>query len=281
MRVWMEEGHSWIEAAVEAGSWRDFLEEVEEGDVGDREGRDDVSDLESAAGEKKGEFEGIGVEAGADGDGSRAREKDGVFQRQDCEASFLVKGSVIDFFADGLGERLILLVDAAGGIEAAEGDIRDAETLCHLFRGWDGFRMQDDVEVGLCHFLEVLFIGAGGNLADGTDAETMQDGEEFRIFRERGKIAKKIDGAGITVRRFPEEAADGLSYLYHRWMKAFAREGVHIAGTRGEVDDFFDAARDAFHVGAEQRVGAGRAEEEAGGSVGAAFYEKTGSLRDL
>lgn len=64
-------------------------------------------------------------------------------------------------------------------------------------------------------------------------------------------------------------------------MKAFSRKGVHVAGTGGEVDEGFGLAGDAVHVGAEEGVDAGGAEEEAGWGVSATFEEEAGGFGDF
>ena len=70
---WMEEGHGWIEAAMEARERRNFFEESQKVGVGIIERCDDISDYKTTADEKESELKRVGVQARSDCDGARAK----------------------------------------------------------------------------------------------------------------------------------------------------------------------------------------------------------------
>ena len=155
-------------------------------------------------------------------------------------------------------ERLVLFVDASRRVEAVEGDVGDLQAVRKGFGGGKGFGIQDEVEIRFGHGLEVVVCFAGGELADGADANGVEEVEEFASFVDGREEAEQVDGARVFLAR-REQAADGLADVHHGRVEAFTREGVHVAGADRDVDDRFDFAADAFHVCAEQRVDAGRA----------------------
>ena len=184
-------------------------------------------------------LEVIHVEHGIRGEESK---NDAVFVEQLCKQRGIVchirnvdvpRYAKIHHLGEEEAARILryqVFVDAAGGVEAAEGDVGDAEAGGHGFGGGEGFGGEDEVEGGGGHGLEVGVGAAGGELAGGIIAEGAEEGEEVARGIDGGEGAEEVDGGvrgrgGGLVARGRDRGSHGF---HGRFLNGILREPLSL-----------------------------------------------------
>ena len=158
-----------------------------------------------------------------------------------------------------MSEGGVLSFDPVDLVEPCQFHRWDPQLILQILRGESRLRIQNQIEIGFCHFLKFLVRFASSDLPYSADTGLFKQFIQFRIIIQRCKKAHDIDRRGSPLALF-QHGINTLTHMHHGWLPSFPCQRIHIAGLDPDAGLLLCPAADSFHIRAQQRIHAGDAD---------------------